>query len=83
MKAMLAVWDKIRERHRSSLLVRMGIPVLLVGGITGIPGLIAGINYNLLGSPIYWQGFGFCVTFVLMGAVCTAWGWLKDPVQSH
>ena len=76
-----SVRQKILERHRSSLFLRMGIPALTVGVVTGIPGLIAGINYNLLGSPVYWQGFGFCVTFVLLGAVCTAWGWFKDPVQ--
>ena len=75
--------NKIRERHRSSLFVQMGLPALVVGMITGIPALIAGINYQLLGNPGYWQGFGFCVAFLVLGIACTAWGWFKDPFQGH
>ena len=78
-----SVRQKFLERQRSSWFVRMDIPTLLVGLVTGIPGLMAGINYNLLGSPVYWQGFGFCVMFVLTGSVALLWGWFNDPIEKN
>lgn len=83
MKTLKAVWGRIRERHYSSLLVRFGFPTLVAGLILGVPGLIAGVNLGLLGNPAYWQGFGFAVTFVLVGAVSIAWGWFRDPVEER
>lgn len=81
MKTLQAVWDKIRERHYSSVPVRFGIPSLLAGLILGVPAFGAGFSLGLMTSPEYWQGLGFPVVLTGLGVGSILWGWFRDPVE--
>ena len=83
MKALKAVWNKIRERFYSSMLVRMGVPTLAGGLILAVPAFGAGFSLGLMTNPAYWQGLIYVITFIAIGLGATLWGWFFDPVEER
>lgn len=83
MKTLQAVWDKIRERHYSSVPVRFGIPTLLAGLILGMPAFGAGFSLGLMTSPEYWRRLGFPGVPIGLRTGFILWGWFRDPVEKH